>query len=123
MIRAALLALLLAVPAAAQVARPDTTLAAPHGALHALPDDWLGRDKAMHAGLSFALAAGGGLALRHALDARTGDAVALAAGTTLALGVTKEAADARRPRAPLFSWRDLVADAVGTALGAFVASL
>ena len=118
---AALLLLALAAPALAQVPPPgapaaDSLVAPP-------PDAWFGNDKAKHAGLSFALAAGGGLALRHGMDARRGDAVAFAAGVTLALGVTKEVADARRPRSPLFSWRDLVADAVGAALGAVVASL
>ena len=86
-------------------------------------DDWFGPDKAKHAGASFALALGGSLALRAGLDATQGDATALAFGTTLALGVTKEVADVRRPVAPLFSWRDLAADALGAALGALVASL
>ena len=87
------------------------------------PDAWLARDKALHAGTSFALTAGGALALRAALDATRRDATTLAVGTTIALGVTKEIADERRPRGSGFSWRDLVADAVGTALGALVGSL
>lgn len=102
------------------VARPSTAprLPPPRPA-----DDWLGRDKALHAGTSFALTLGGALALRAGMSAAQHDATALAFGTTLALGVTKEIADVRRPAAPLFSWRDLAADAVGAALGAVVASL
>lgn len=119
MIRAALLALLLAAPAAAQVPPPG----APPDSVRVLHDAWLARDKALHAGVSFGLAAGGALALRHAMDARAGDAASLAAGTALAIGVVKEVHDARRPRGSGFSWRDLVADAVGALLGAAVASL
>ena len=116
--RAALAGVVLAVAPCAQVPPPETPPQRTRPA-----DDWLGADKATHAGVSFALAAGGALALRAGMDASRSDARALAVGTTLALGVTKEVADARRPRAPLFSWRDLAANAVGAALGALAASL
>ena len=119
MIRAALLLVLLAAAASAQIPPPS----APPDSVRGVPDAWFARDKAMHAGLSFALAAGGGLALRHGLDARTQDAAPFAIGTTLALGVVKEVNDERRVGGSGFSWRDLVADAVGALLGAAVASL
>ena len=87
-------------------------------------DRWLGRDKRLHAGASFALTLGGQLALTEGSGLAADRALPLAAGTALALGVMKELTDRRRARNPVFSWRDLVADAVGVAAAAaLVASL
>lgn len=85
---------------------PDTTL----------HDPWLGRDKALHTGGSFLLTLSGQYVLTAKLAASEGTALPIAAGTTLALGLTKEILDSRRTARPHFSTRDLVADAVGVAL-------
>ncbi len=85
---------------------PDTVLA----------DPWLGRDKALHAAGSFLLTLSAQYVLTAKLDADEGTALPLAAGMTLSLGLAKEVADSRRPVSPLFSPRDLAADAVGVAL-------
>lgn len=87
------------------------------------PDPWLGRDKALHAAGSLVLALGGQLALTEGTGLDADRALPIAAGTTLVLGVMKELTDRRRDRNPLFSWRDLAADALGIAVAALVVSL
>ncbi|WP_412067249.1 hypothetical protein [Rubrivirga sp. IMCC43871] len=114
---------LLATAARAQPVRPDLhaqagtvpfpTLAADSTAA---PDDWLAPDKALHLGTSFAATVVGNAVLARADALRDGRALPVAAGGTLVLGLAKELADARRPRHPLFSWRDLAADALGVGL-------
>ncbi|MEM1041743.1 MAG: hypothetical protein AAGI91_03855 [Bacteroidota bacterium] len=84
----------------------DTTLA----------DPWFGRDKALHAAGSFLLTLSAQYVLTAKLSADEGTAIPIAAGTAFSLGLAKEVADSRRPVNPLFSTRDLVADAVGVAL-------
>lgn len=84
------------------------------------PDPWLGRDKALHAAGSFLLTLSGQYVLTSKLGASEGAAWPLAAGATLSLGLAKEIMDSRRERAPHFSWRDLAADAAGTALAVVV---
>ena len=84
---------------------------------------WLGQDKAMHAGASFALTLSGQLVLTQGAGLANDRALPISAGTTLALGVMKELTDRRRDPHPLFSWRDLVADALGVAVAAAVVSL
>ncbi len=89
---------------------------------HALPldttlaDPWLGRDKALHAAGSFLLTLSAQYVLTAKLGTGEGTALPLAAGAAFSLGLAKEVADSRRPVSPLFSRRDLVADAVGVAL-------
>ncbi|MEL7362954.1 MAG: hypothetical protein AAFN13_12845 [Bacteroidota bacterium] len=80
-------------------------------------DPWLGRDKALHVGASFLLTLSGQYMLVNKLDATEGEAWPLSATGALAVGLLKEIADSRRARNPLFSWRDLAADAVGVGLG------
>ncbi|MEM8559487.1 MAG: hypothetical protein AAGG50_16840 [Bacteroidota bacterium] len=80
-------------------------------------DPWLGRDKALHVGASLLLTLSGQYVLVNKLDASEGDAWPLSASGALAVGLLKEVADSRRARNPLFSWRDLAADAVGVGLG------
>lgn len=87
------------------------------------PDRWLGRDKALHAGASFLLTLSGQYVLTDKGELTNEAALPLSAATALALGVAKEVADSRRAVGPHFSWRDLVADLVGVAAGALVASL
>ncbi|WP_412062763.1 hypothetical protein [Rubrivirga sp. IMCC45206] len=82
----------------------------------AVSDDWLAKDKALHLGTSFAATVVGNAVLARADALRDGRALPVAAGGTLVLGLAKELADARRPRHPLFSWRDLAADALGVGL-------
>ncbi len=84
------------------------------------PDDWLGRDKALHLGASFLITLSGQYVLVDKADLSNGRALPVSAGVALALGLAKEVADSRRPRHPLFSWRDLAADAAGVALAAAV---
>ena len=111
-------------PAAAQVLT-DTT-AAPPVSSPGPPrpaDPWLGRDKALHAGTSFLLTLSSQYVLVNKGDLSESDALPLAAGLTLGLGVLKETADASRSVRPLFSWRDLAADALGVLLAALVIEL
>lgn len=82
----------------------------------ALADPWLGRDKVLHAAGSFLLTLSAQYVLTSKLDTDEGAAVPIAAGAAFSLGFAKEVADSRRPYRPLFSTRDLVADAVGVAL-------
>ncbi|MEM1115981.1 MAG: hypothetical protein AAF845_05470 [Bacteroidota bacterium] len=93
---------------------PDTT---------APPDAWLGRDKALHAGGSLLLTLSGQYLLVDKAGLSNAEALPVAAGTTLLLGVMKEVTDSRRTRHPLFSWRDLAADAAGIAVAAALVSL
>lgn len=83
-------------------------------------DPWLGRDKALHFGASFALAGGGyaGTSLLSpspTVRATSGAAIALGAG------IAKEVYDRYAGGHP--SWRDLTWDAVGTATGVLTAWL
>jgi len=87
------------------------------------PDRWLARDKALHAGGSFALTLSTHLALTEGAGATEAEALPLAAGTALFLGVMKEVSDSYRSRRPGFSWRDLTADAVGVLLAAGAVAL
>ena len=120
MLRSRASLLLLALAAASAQAQPvrDSTQALPARAQPA--DPWLGPDKALHAGGSLALTLGGTAVLTEAAGLDADRAVPVAAGTALALGVLKELTDRRRERNPLFSWRDLTADAAGVALAALL---
>ncbi len=91
---------------APRVLLPDTTLS----------DPWLGRDKVLHVTGSFLLTLSAQYVLTSKLAASEHEALPIAAGAALSLGLAKEVADSQRPVHPLFSTRDLVADAVGVAL-------
>ena len=99
-------------PARTEAARPDP-----------LPDDWLARDKAMHLGTSFLMTLAGQYVLTDKGTMTNGEALPVAAGATLALGLAKEVMDSQRERDPHFCWRDLAADAAGVALAAAVVAL
>ena len=114
-------------PAAGAQVLADTTAAPPVATPPPAPprpaDPWLGRDKALHAGGSFLLTLSGQYVLVNKGGVDEGDALPLSAGITLGLGVLKETADASRSVRPLFSWRDLAADALGVLLAALVIEL
>ncbi len=84
------------------------------------PDEWLGRDKALHFGASFLLTLSGQYVLVDKAELSNGRALPISASTALALGLLKEIADSQRRQHPLFSWRDLAADAAGIVLAAAV---
>lgn len=81
-------------------------------------DPWLGTDKALHFGVSVALAAGGYAASSPWLDRRYERALA---GSTfsLTLGAGKELWDLSGHGDP--SWRDFTWDVLGTAVGVVLA--
>ena len=95
---------------------------APADTTGAPPDDWFGRDKALHVGASFLLTLSGQYVLIEKADLSNERALPVSAGVALALGLAKEVADSQRTRHPLFSWRDLAADAAGVALASAVAA-
>ena len=86
-------------------------------------DPWLGIDKAQHFTFSALFVLAGQYVLTDKAGVPDGRALPIACAGTLALGLAKEIADANRPRRPLFSWRDLAADAAGVAVGAVVVAL
>src|SRR5690606_6983608 len=79
------------------------------------PDPWLGRDKALHFGVSVGLSAAGygvGAALFPESEWAP---FATGAGLSLSLGIGKEVFDQLQGRH--FSWKDLTWDVLGTATG------
>jgi putative lipoprotein len=90
--------------------------------LAALPahaeDDWFGRDKALHFGVSAALASSG-YALGTALFDRRWHAATFGGGLAVTAGAGKELVDLAGYGDP--SWRDFTWDLVGTAVGLGVA--
>ncbi len=84
------------------------------------PDDWLGYDKGLHFGASFLLTLSGQYVFTDKAGLSNDGALPFSVGTALALGVAKEVADSRRAAFPLFSLRDLAADALGVAAAALV---
>ena len=104
-------------PPPAEALRQQRPAAPPPG------DDWLARDKALHAGGSFLMTLAGQYVLTDKGALSDGEALPVAAGATLALGLAKEVMDSRRPVGPHFCWRDLAADAAGVALAAVVVGL
>jgi putative lipoprotein len=81
-------------------------------------DPWFGRDKALHFGVSAAIAGSVYAIAATQVDSRAA-ALAWGAGVSLAIGAAKEGADALGLGDP--SWRDLTWDAIGTAAGLLVA--
>ncbi|OZC02697.1 hypothetical protein [Rubricoccus marinus] len=103
-------------PEADPLALSDTLDGPPH-------DPWLGRDKAYHVGVSFGLALGAHVALTEGAGMEPKLAAPLAGGLAFGVGLAKEVMDSRRAYRPLFSWRDLAADAAGVALAIAVSRL
>jgi putative lipoprotein len=78
------------------------------------PDPWFGPDKALHFGVSAALAAGGYAASSAWLDTR-GERALAGGAFSLSLGAGKELWDLSGHGDP--SWRDFTWDVIGTAAG------
>jgi uncharacterized protein YfiM (DUF2279 family) len=104
---------------------PDRPLPEPLAAdtTTAPPDAWLGRDKVLHAAGSFLMTLSAQYVLTSKGELTDGEAFPLSAASVLVLGVAKEVYDSRRRQHPLFSFRDLAADAAGVLLAAAVISL
>lgn len=75
-------------------------------------DEWLGQDKAKHAAVSFALGAGAQMILPE-------DKPVAAFALAMMPGIAKELSDSRKGGSG-WSNKDLVADAVGAAMGVYV---
>ena len=95
----------------ALVALPSTAHAAD-------PDPWFGKDKALHFGVSAALASGG-YAVGTLLVDSEGGALLIGAAVSVTAGVTKECLDLAGLGDP--SWKDLTWDGLGTITGLAVA--
>jgi putative lipoprotein len=110
-------------PSTSRTRRTSTFLAAfaltaAHPRDASASDDWFGRDKALHAGVSAALAGGAYALSSPFLETRAGRA-AFGAGFSLAVGAVKEGYDALGYGDP--SWKDFAWDAIGTFAGVLVA--
>src|SRR5205823_2549425 len=81
-------------------------------------DPWLGRDKALHFGVSAGIAAGGYAAGAAIFDAR-GHALLFGGAIAAGCGIAKETADLAGFGDP--SWKDLAWDGIGTVVGLAVA--
>jgi putative lipoprotein len=77
-------------------------------------DEWLGRDKALHFGVSVGLAAGGYAAGTQLFETRP-SALVFGGSISIALGAGKELYDAAGHGDP--SWKDFTWDLLGTAVG------
>jgi putative lipoprotein len=77
-------------------------------------DDWFGTDKALHFGVSVALA-GSGYAIGTQLFEKRSSALIFGGSISIALGGGKELYDATGRGDP--SWKDFTWDVVGTAVG------
>ncbi len=93
-------------------------LALPSAARAADPDPWLGKDKALHFGVSSLIAAGGYTIGAFVFDAR-GHALIAGAALAAAAGIGKETLDLAGYGDP--SWKDLTWDGIGMVAGVVVA--
>lgn len=84
------------------------------------PDDkWLAMDKLKHFSTSFYMTTTACYGQNHVFDVPSDKAHVKAAGLTISLGVLKEIRDSRQKN-NFFSWRDLVADILGTSAAVLV---
>ena len=87
------------------------------------PDGWLTRDKQLHFGVSFLLTLSGQYVLTTKGELSEGEALPVAAGAALSIGLLKEVMDSRRALYPHFCPRDLAVDALGVLLAAGLIAL
>ncbi len=85
---------------------------------HPEPDDWFAMDKFWHFSASFVTVGAAYDLSRYRLNMSSPWPTSLSLGGTAALGVSKEFYDRAGPTRH-FSWKDLVADAAGIAVGYF----
>jgi uncharacterized protein YfiM (DUF2279 family) len=83
------------------------------------PDPWIARDKAWHFDASLGIAAVTYTFATWKLTDSRGVGLAIAGGTTLAIGAAKEGLDALGLGDP--SWKDFAWDAIGTVAGLAIA--
>lgn len=110
-------------PAAAGIAgrAAEAETALSHGSFRQrVADPWFAPDKAKHLGASFLLTLSGQYVLTEKLSFSEGEALPLAVAGAVFVGLGKEVYDRHRPPDYHFSRRDLVADALGIALGVAV---
>lgn len=81
-------------------------------------DEWLGRDKALHFGVSAAIA-GTGYGVTTAFTERRGYAFLVGGGVAISAGIAKETYDALGYGDP--SWKDFAWDVAGTLVGLGIA--
>jgi len=106
-------------PAAAPLPSQPGELRGDVGRNVVVRDDWIAEDKAQHLAMSYALTTFGYAGARiGGMSSRNASAAAI--GAAAAAGVAKELLD--RHRGGIFSYRDLVADALGIAAGVLVIS-
>jgi putative lipoprotein len=91
-----------------------TMMVSPASALSSDDDPWFGRDKALHFGVSAAIASTG-YAIGTAVFEQRWKAAALGGGLAVGAGAGKELVDLAGYGDP--SWRDFTWDLVGTAVG------
>ena len=85
---------------------------------HSVPDNWLAMDKFWHFSASFVTVGAAYDLSRYRLNMSAPWPTCVSLGGTAALGVSKEFYDLAGPTKH-FSWKDLVADAAGIAVGYF----
>ncbi len=84
-------------------------------------DQWFGKDKLKHAGVSAFYTIFSHKLLRHHFDMSKNDSVRLSVGFTLTLGLSKEYYDSKHPE-ETSSFKDIVADIAGIAVGIYIAT-
>ncbi|MBD3233775.1 MAG: hypothetical protein GF315_08640 [candidate division Zixibacteria bacterium] len=84
-------------------------------------DQWFGKDKLKHAGASAFYTIFSYKLLHHHFDMSKNDSGRLSVGFTLTLGLTKEYYDSKHPE-ETSSFKDIIADIAGIALGIYIAT-
>jgi uncharacterized protein YfiM (DUF2279 family) len=82
-------------------------------------DLWFGKDKAKHFISSLLITGGTSYISRHRWHEKRQESVRFGMGLALSLGIAKETKDSRTP-GNFFSWKDLMADWTGIAVGALL---
>ncbi|MHB2149119.1 YfiM family protein [Calditrichota bacterium LG25] len=88
----------------------------------AIKDYWIAPDKGLHFLGSMMATIASAKTLEQQFDFNKERSRAWAIGFSISLGVAKELRDSRQPN-NFFSWKDLTADCLGTALGRLILEL